>query len=362
MDFVNGAADWLVFVKCLEDQPVNVPMNVIATQAGVSAPSSTRLRVMVTGAELVHEARDLLVEAGVEALYAPAYATADDLARFAQDNAVQAILVRQGQIDASVIGASSNLQVIAKHGSGVDNIDLAAATARGIPVLRALAANAQSVAELAIAHAVSLMKDITPLNNAVKSGEWPKTKYVGRDLAGAIFGVIGFGEIGRRAAMLARALGMEVIAYDPFADGGAEFPVSRDVEDVLRAADIVSLHCPLTPDTRHLMDERRLALMKPTAFLVNTARGAVVDEVALAMALQQGTIAGAALDSFEQEPPPADSLLWSIPNLIASPHVGGASRSALRNMAVQSVNHILRVLDGKGYDKRALANQDLVQN
>ncbi|WP_245571190.1 hydroxyacid dehydrogenase [Neorhizobium alkalisoli] len=337
-------------------------MNEIDTNGTAPARSSGRLKVMITGAELVQEARDILAEADVEAIYAPAYATSEDLAKLARENTVEAILVRQGQINASVVNASTALKVIAKHGSGVDNIDLLAATARRVPVLRALAANAQSVAELAIAHTVALMKDVTVLNAAVKSGEWPKTKYVGRDLAGAVFAVIGFGEIGQRASALAKGLGMKVIAYDPIASGVADIPVSRDLDDVVRAADVVSLHCPLMPQTRHLINETRLRLMKPTAFLVNTARGAVVDEAALIVALREHVIAGAALDSFEDEPPAKDSPLWTLPNLIASPHVGGASRSALRNMAVQSVNHILGVLGGKGYEQRALANQDLVQN
>nr|CAD6595455.1 hydroxyacid dehydrogenase [Rhizobium sp. Khangiran2] len=334
-------------------------MNAIQTGEAAAATALGRHNVLVTGAELVQEARALLENAGVSALYAPAYATSEDLARIAHQNAVEAILVRQGQIDASVIAASPNLRVIAKHGSGVDNIDLAAATSRGVPVLRALAANAQSVAELAIAHTVALMKDITLLNAAVKGGEWPKTKYVGRDLAGAVFGVVGYGEIGRRAAALAKALGMEAIAYDPFAESDGTCSVTRDAEEVLRKADVVSLHCPLMPETKHLIDARRLKLMKPSAFLVNTARGAVVDEAALIDALRNGVIAGAALDSFEQEPPTKDSALWSLPNLVASPHVGGASCSALRNMAVQSAQHIIGVLEGRGYDSRALANKEL---
>lgn len=321
---------------------------------------SRMARVMVTGAELVEEARELLASHNVETIYAPAYSTSEDLAAIARDREVDAILVRQGNIDRSVIGSSPRLRVIAKHGSGVDNIDLSAASDRGIPVLRALAANAQSVAELAIGLTVSLMKDVVPLNAAVKGGSWPKTKYVGRDLSGAVFGVIGYGEIGQRAASLARGLGMQIVAYDPFAGDTAEVKVSRDLDRVLEVADIVSLHCPLMPQTHHLINTEKLALMKPTAFLVNTARGAVVDEAALIQALQSGKIAGAALDSFEIEPPATDNPLWSLPNVIATPHVGGASRSALRNMAVQSAQHIIDVLEGRSFDDRALANRDLI--
>ncbi|MCM2292644.1 hydroxyacid dehydrogenase [Allorhizobium sp. BGMRC 0089] len=321
--------------------------------------SAKKARVMVTGAQLVPEAESLLQKHQVEALYAPPYSTSQQLAALARENEIDAILVRQGKIDREVINASPRLKVIAKHGSGVDNIDLAAASDRGVPVLRALAANAQSVAELAITLTVTVMKDVSLLDRQVKAGEWPKSSYVGRDLAGAVFGVVGFGEIGHRAAVLARALGMQVIAYDPFAQDTAEFTVSRDLDAILATADVVSLHCPLMPETHHLINAARLSLMKPGAFLINTARGAVVDQAALVTALRANTIAGAALDSFEEEPPARDSELWSLPNLIATPHVGGASRSALRNMAVQSATHIIGVLEGRGYDSRALANTNL---
>lgn len=204
------------------------------------------------------------------------------------------------------------------------------------------------------------MKDVGRLDAAVKAGEWPKTRYVGRDLGSAVFGIVGFGEIGRRAAALARGLGMEPMAYDPVATPGTAADgtlVMRDFAEVLARADVVSLHCPLTDETRYLMNAERLTRMKRDAFLVNTARGAVVDEAALAEALRAGTIAGAALDSFEEEPPRADHPLWSLPGVLATPHVAGASRSALRNMAVQSATAIIDVLQGRGYDARACANE-----
>lgn len=318
-----------------------------------------RHKVLVTGAALAEEAVALLGAHNIEIVNTDGYSGADHLAALAARHAVDALLVRQGQIDETVINASPRLRVIAKHGSGVDNIDLAAASARRVPVLRALAANAQSVAELAISLTVSLVKDVVLLDKTVKAGNWPKTKYVGRDLAGARFGIVGFGEIGRRTARLAQGLGMETLAYDPFATDADGTAVTRDLNAVLSQSDVVSLHCPLTPETRHLINATSLATMKPTAFLVNTARGAVVDEAALLSALEAGTIAGAALDSFETEPPAPDHPLFALNNVIATPHVGGASRSALRNMAVQSAQHIVDVLGGKPFDRKALANQDL---
>lgn len=153
---------------------------------------------------------------------------------------------------------------------------------------------------------------------------------------------------------------MRIAAYDPFAESSNDVGIQRDLDAVLKASDVVSLHCPLSQQTLHLINADRLALMKPSAFLVNTARGAVVDESALVAALKSHVIAGAALDSFEVEPPASDNPLWTLPNVIATPHVGGASRSALRNMAVQSAEHIIGVLEGRGYDSRAVANRELV--
>jgi D-3-phosphoglycerate dehydrogenase len=317
-------------------------------------------KVLVTGAELAEEAVNLLAGNSIEIINVDGYSGAERIAELAARHAVDALLVRQGKIDSTVINASARLRVIAKHGSGVDNIDLAAASARGVPVLRALAANAQSVAELAVSLTLSLMKDVVVLDATVKAGGWPKSKYVGRDLAGARFGVVGFGEIGRRVARLAGALGMETLAYDPFAADQDGTPVARDLDVVLSWSDVVSLHCPLTADTHHLINAARLATMKPTAFLVNTARGAIVDEAALVVALNAGAIAGAGLDSFELEPPGADNPLLAMNNVIATPHVGGASRSALRNMAVQSAQHIIDVLGGTPFDRKALANPDIV--
>ncbi|CAH0342827.1 hydroxyacid dehydrogenase [Rhizobium sp. CECT 9324] len=328
-----------------------------ATQHSVSKGASAS--VLVTGAELAAEAGELFERFSIKAVYADGYSGSEKLAQLAADHQVDAILVRQGQITDTVISASPRLRVIAKHGSGVDNIDLLSATTHRIPVLRALAANAQSVAELALTLSLTAMKDINLLNTAVKGGNWPKTKYVGRDIAGARFGIVGFGEIGRRAAKLAQGIGMETLAYDPFAMDSDGTRVTRELNEVLSSSDIISLHCPLTPETHHLVNAERLALMKPGAFVVNTSRGAVIDETALFDALTQNIIAGAALDSFEEEPPRADHPLWGLPNLIATPHVGGASRSALRNMAVQSAQHIVDVLTGQAFDRRALANTDL---
>lgn len=314
--------------------------------------------VMVTGSRLVSEAEKLFDSNGCRLIYVDGYSGPEALREAARDEQVDAILVRQGKIDREVINASAQLKVIAKHGSGVDNIDLAAARDRDVPVLRALSANAQSVAELAISLSLSLLKDIPKLDRAVKGGAWPKTSFVGRDIAGARLGLIGFGDIGKRTAGLARAIGMDTLAFDPAvtADEFEGTSVTSDFDRVLSQSDIVSLHCPLTERTKNLIASRELGLMKDDAFLVNTARGGLINEDALCEALATGTIAGAALDSFAQEPPAPDHRLFAFDNLIATAHVGGASRSALRNMAVQSASNIIEFIQTGSFDVAALAN------
>ena len=326
-------------------------------EASDTLPSIRSRAVLVTGSTLAGDATANLEAHGLQAHYCKPYASAEDIAQLAADLQIEGLIVRQGQIDETVIAASSRLKVIAKHGTGVNNIDLEAAARRGIPVLRALGANARSVAEHAVALSIALLKDLVPLDRAVKGGEWPKASYVGRDLAGAKMGLVGFGAIGQEVATLARGLGMSVSVFDPYTTSLPQ-GVSRetDLDDLLATSDIVSLHCPLTKETRHLVNAERLGRMKRDAFLVNTARGEIVDEAALAAALQNGTIAGAGLDSFAEEPPPKDSPLWSLPNIIVTPHTGGAARGAMRAMAETAARHIISVLDGDGPDLTSVAN------
>ncbi len=269
------------------------------------------------------------------------------------------IIHRTGRLTAEMIGASPRLRVIAKHGSGVDNIDLAAASERGIPVMRTLVANAQAVAEHTLALTLALLKELFALDSTVKAGNWPKSGYRGRDVAGSVLGIIGFGAIGQRVAALGGALGMRVLVFDPFFPSGVDAAGATRLDDLgllLTEADVVSLHCPLTPATRHMIGAEELRRMKPTAFLVNAARGGLVDEAALEAALREGRIAGAALDTFETEPPAADNPLWTLPNVIVTPHIAGASAGAVLNMGVQAARHIIDILQGKDPDARSVAN------
>ncbi|MFV0333823.1 MAG: hydroxyacid dehydrogenase [Tropicimonas sp.] len=305
-------------------------------------------KVLVTRNRIDGEAVQLLRENGLECIFSPPYTPAPEVIRTAAEERISAIMVSQGKITEDVIAASDALKVIAKHGSGVNNINLRAAETRGIPVYRAVGANALAVAEHAIALMLALRKSLPKLDTATKGGQWLKGSFTGSDIAGSRLGLIGLGSIGRETARLARALGMEVMAYDPaLTAGGEDFVICPDIETLAATADIISLHCPLTPATRHLVDRAFLERMQPHAVLVNTARGGIVDEDALADALISGRIAGAGIDSFESEPPDPAARLWSAPNLIVTPHAAGLTPGSERAMATMAARFIIDHLAGK---------------
>jgi (S)-sulfolactate dehydrogenase len=233
-----------------------------------------------------------------------------------------------------LLTVAPKVRVVGRLGVGLDNIDLAACERRGIAVIPATGANAQAVAEYVIGVAFALLRGFIACTPAVAAGQWPRnTLSQGREVAGKTLGVVGFGNIGRLTARLGRAVGLSVTAFD--ANLPADDPVWREEDvapqpfaDVVAQSDVLSLHVPLTPATRNLIDASRLATMKSGAILVNTARGGVVDEAALAIALREGRIGGAALDVFASEPLAAGSPLAGCPNLLLTPHIAGVTREA----------------------------------
>ena len=246
-----------------------------------------------------------------------------------------ALIVRnRTPVNAALLAAAPRLRVVGRLGVGLDNIDLAACEARAITVIPATGANAQAVAEYVIGAALALLRGFTGCTTAVAAGQWPRPAMSqGREIAGRTLGLVGFGSIGRVTAALARAVGMEVIGFDahvPKEDaawheaGVAAHPFT----EVVASADVLSLHVPLTPATRNLLDAGRIATMKPGALLINTARGGVVDEAAVAAALREGRLGGAALDVYATEPLPAASALADCPNLLLTPHIAGVTREA----------------------------------
>jgi D-3-phosphoglycerate dehydrogenase len=279
--------------------------------------------------------------------------------------AADAVIVRTAPLPGEAIRAAPRLQVIAKHGVGVDNIDLSAATARGIPVAVTANANATSVAEFAFAQILALAKLAAKMDAAVRAGDWAaRHRLVPIELAGKTLGIVGFGRIGRRVARRALAFEMRVLVHDPYVPAEAVLaagcePVER-LEDALAATDVVTLHCPLTPDTRGLIDRQRLARLPPGAFLVNTARGGIVDEAALAEALRSGRLAGAALDVTVREPLPADDPLLAVPNLLLSPHVAGVTAESVRRMALEAAENVLAGLAGR-LDPAVVVNGEVLR-
>jgi len=268
--------------------------------------------------------------------------------------AADALIVRnRAQVDGDLLAAAPQLKVIGRLGVGLDNIDVPACEARKIDVISARGANALAVAEYVIGASVVLLRGVYLGTEAVASGEWPRSALgSGREIAGKTLGVVGFGSIGQLTAKLARALGMIVIGFDAQIPSSAalwaeQHTTPRRFDDLLRDADVVSLHVPLTPVTRHLIDGDKLALMKRDAILINTARGGVVDEEALAVALKAGRLAGAALDVFETEPLPAGSPLAGCPGLILTPHIGGLTRESNRRVSTMIADKVTAALTAR---------------
>jgi len=260
---------------------------------------------------------------------------------------------------ARVLANAPRLKVIARNGVGVDTVDVEAATARGIYVTNAGPAVADSVADLTLALILNLARQIPQAWEETRSGAWKRR--VGCDLAGKRLGIIGTGAIGRAVAVRARAFGLHLLAFDVRPDPAWAEMVSAEyttLPDLLARSDFVTLHVPLAPATRGLIGREQLRLMKPTAYLINTARGGIVDEAALAEALKEGRLAGAALDVFEQEPPRGNPLL-TMPNVLATPHIGSATREATAAACLIAARNVVAVLSGQ--EPLSAVNRDAVQ-
>ena len=264
---------------------------------------------------------------------------------------VDALVVRsETKVTASLMDRAPRLAVVGRAGVGVDNIDVAAATERGVYVVNAPLGNIVAAAEHTIGLTLALLRKIPEADRSVRAGEWTRSKLIGRELRGKTLGLVGIGRVGSEVARRAAAFEMKVIAHDPFATEASARAAGAqlvELEEVFARADVISLHTPLTDKTRGMIDAKALAKMKPTTVLVNCSRGEVVDPQALADALAAGTIAGAALDVFPGEPLAADSPLRGAPRTVLTPHIAGSTSEAQVNVAVDVVKQILDILDGK---------------
>ena len=275
-----------------------------------------------------------------------------DRARFLEHlEGARGIIVRnQTVVDAAAIAAAPRLQVIGRLGVGLDNIDVAACDARGIAVHPAIGANAVAVAEYVIGALLVVMRGVFRVTEDVASGAWPRRALAGLELNGRTLGLVGYGAIARLVADRARALGMSIIAYDPYLE--AHHPAwagtrQVDLATLFSSSDAVSLHVPLTDETAGIVDATALAAMRSHAVLVNTARGGIVDEDALVEALHAGRIGGAALDVFAVEPleGAAAARFAGVPNLVLTPHIAGNTEEAGRRVGAMTVAAVLAALD-----------------
>ena len=292
--------------------------------------------VMVTGWPLMVPAEKLLNDKGIGIVGTSPEPDSAELIAKIEEAQPAAIIVRTGIVDKACFDAASNLRAIAYHGAGYDVIDVDEATRRGIPVFAAPGRNAISVAEHAIGLILALRKQFPLHDHLIRSGGWRPSRPVTGEIHGQTIGLVGLGAIGEHLASLAVAFGMNPVAYDPGRTKPWPDNIGRSetLEELLGMADVVSLHVPLTPQTKGVIGAEALMQMKQGAILINTARGGIVDEPALAEALQSGHLCGAGIDVFDSEPPGADADLCKCDNVILTPHIAGVTPESTLRMSM----------------------------
>lgn len=317
--------------------------------------------IFVTAPKLASSGVDLLTQAGARVIYLPAGGGAADVDRIMASEPVDAVISRTVELSAQAIDACPTLKVISKHGVGVSNIDVAAATRRGIPIYVTPGANAQSVAEMTLGLMFAAARRIAWMDTELHAGRWSRIQD-GVELHGKTLGLIGFGQIGQRVASAALAIGMQVVAFDPGLKTSPHVDVALldTLDAVLARAHVLSLHIPLNAHTRGLLGPSQLAALPRGAIIVNTARGEVIDEEALVAALQSGQLYAAGLDTMAVEPLPAGHPLTLLPNVVLTPHVGGSTPAALAGMASGAAANVLGWLQGKPVGRSACINPEVL--
>jgi D-3-phosphoglycerate dehydrogenase len=290
---------------------------------------------------------DILKKAGMQVDYKPNILT-DELLSIVKD--YQVILVRsRTKITREVIQAASNAKIIARAGVGLDNIEVTAAEEKGIRVVNAPEAAINAVSELTVGNMISLARSIPLADSEMKRGKWIKKDLMGTELSGKYLGIVGVGNIGRNVGRIAKGLRMNLIGYDPY-------PIDRDyikevglivtdLNTLIQSADFITCHVPLLEETKHLFNAELISNMKSTAYLINASRGGVIDESALYNALCNGSIAGAALDVFETEPP-LNNLLIGLPNVICTPHIAAQTKEAQALTSIVIAEKIIQIIRG----------------
>jgi D-3-phosphoglycerate dehydrogenase / 2-oxoglutarate reductase len=331
----------------------------------VTKTATNKKKILVTES-MSQQGRDLFRERDdIELVEFPNMISARDFeAMLRQQAPVHGVALGGTRFGEPELDASQDMRVVTRIGVGYDAVDVPALSRRKVPLMVAGTANSPSVAEQAMFMMLWLAKRAVEMHTLVKNGQWAtRLGLLPYDLYGKTVLIIGFGRIGSRTAKRCLAMEMNVLIYDPYKSAaeikaaGCE-PVA-DLDAALPRADFVSVHCPKTPETVGMFNAARLKRMKPTAYLINTARGGIVEEAALYDALSSGKLAGAGLDVFEQEPPPSGHSLFELPNVIFAPHVAGVTREAVDRMSVQTARNILSALDGEPIRQNVI-NQDVL--
>ena len=308
-----------------------------------------KIPILLTGTIFDKALERLKTEANIQV--PPKGFNESDLINIVNRQKTQIFIIRGGKINAGAINASPTLKAIIKHGVGVNNIDLNEARKRNIPVFYTPNANYESVAEHALALILILTKQIHQYNQEMKATKkWCKGKYQHIEIKGKTLGLIGLGRIGRKLVELMQPFQMKTMAYDPLisiSNVPDNIQLVPSLDKLLKTSDIISIHCPLDDQTENLISSNELSQMKKTAFLINTARGAIIDQEALIQALQKKTIGGAGLDTFTQEPLPGDNPLYLMDNVVMTPHIGGTAKESFIRMGEESVNMALKIIQGK---------------
>jgi len=273
----------------------------------------------------------------------------DELAAIIGD--YDALAVRsETKVTAEIIAAANKLKIIGRAGVGVDNIDVEAATNRGILVVNSPEGNTLAAAELTVAMLLALARNIAPADQTLRGGKWDRKKYMGSEVYGKTLGVVGLGKIGREVVSRLQAFGMSILGYDPYLkpEQAESLGIKLvDLDTLYKESDYITVHVPKTKETTGMINADKIALMKPTVRLINVARGGIMDEAAVAEAAKSGRIAGAAIDVFTTEPAPADNPLLGIPNVLTTPHLGASTEEAQVNVAIDIAEQIVDVLNGK---------------
>jgi len=261
----------------------------------------------------------------------------------------EAMVVRVTELSAAVFEAADALEVVAKHGAGLDNVDIPAATEHGVIVCNTPGVNARSVAEHALTLVLVTRNRVLAADRHLETGGWDRHRFTSRELAGDTLGLFGFGDIARELVDVASGLNLEWIAYDPFVDRSAapdRVTMVGSVAQLFARSDLVSVHAPLTDDTYHAIGESELGALGPEGAIVNTARGGIVDETELRDALKAGELGAAGLDVFEREPPSADNPLLARDDVVTTPHIGGLTEEALERMSRGAAANVRTVYEG----------------